>query len=202
MSYPVQIEVTSPLRFDRIQLALRLVIAIALGWIGATAGWLGCALFLALPVIAAIAISTRGAPAYLHDVGPSVWRAVSWLLAFWAYMLLLVDRFPTGEPTAVQIQVRPDARPATGTALLRLVTSLPSALVLAILGCVSWVLFVIGAVTILIDQRVPTWILGFQRGMLGWQARLAAYHASLVDEYPPFSLEADPTQPGDHAHTA
>jgi hypothetical protein len=38
--------------------------------------------------------------------------------------------------------------------------------------------------------------------MLRWQARLAAYLASLVEEYPPFSFEADPAQPGDHAHTA
>jgi hypothetical protein len=202
MSYPVQIETTSPLRFDRVQLALRLVIAIAFGWLGVSAGWLGCALFLALPVIAAVVISTRSGQAYLDDTGPKVWRAVSWLLAFSAYMLLLVDRFPTGEPTGVQIQLRPEAHPATGTALLRLVTSLPSAFVLAILGCASSVLFVIGAVMILIDQQVPTWILGFQRGMLRWQARLAAYHASLVDEYPPFSFEADPAQPGDHAHTA
>lgn len=202
MTYPVQIEAASPLRFDRVQLALRLVIAIALGWVGISAGWLGCALFLALPVVAAVAISTRGAQAYLDDTGPKVWRVVSWLLAFSAYMLLLTDRFPAGEPTGVQIQIRPDGRPTTGSALLRLITSLPSGVVLALLGFVSSVLFVIGAVTILIDQQVPGWILGFQRGVLRWQARLAAYHASLVDEYPPFSFEADPAQPGDHAHTA
>jgi hypothetical protein len=202
MTYPVQIETTSPLRFDRVQLALRLVIAIALGWVGISAGWLGCALFLALPVIAAVVISTRGAQGYLDDTGPKLWRVVSWLLAFSAYMLLLTDRFPAGEPTGVQIQIRPDGLPTTGSALIRLITSLPSGLVLALLGFVSSVLFVIGAVTILVDQHVPAWILGFQRGVLRWQARLAAYHASLVDEYPPFSFEADPAQPGDHAHTA
>lgn len=202
MTYPVQVEAASPLRFDRVQLALRLVIAIALGWVGISAGWLGCALFLALPVVAAVAISTRGAQAYLDDTGPKVWRVVSWLLAFSAYMLLLTDRFPAGEPTGVQIQIRPEGRPTTSSALIRLITSLPSGLVLALLGFVSSVLFVIGAVTILIGQHVPGWILGFQRGMLRWQARLAAYHASLVDEYPPFSFEADPAQPGDRAHTA
>jgi hypothetical protein len=203
MTYPVQIEATSPLRYDRIQLALRLVIAIAAGWIGISAGWLACALFLALPAIAAVVISTRGAQAYLDDTGPKVWRVVSWLLAFSAYMLLLTDRFPAGEPTGVEIQIRPDGHPTTGSALLRLITSLPSGFVLALLGFVSSVLFVIGAVMILIEQRVPAWILGFQRGVLRWQARLAGYHASLVDEYPPFSFEANhPAQPGDHAHMA
>jgi hypothetical protein len=202
MTYPVQIEVISPARFDRVQLALRLVVAIALGWVGLSAGWLGCALFLALPVIAAVVISTRGAQAYLADAGPKLWRIVSWLLALSAYMLLLTDRFPAGEPTGVQIQIRPDGQPTTGSALLRLITSLPSGVVLALLGIVSSVLFVIGAVMILIDQQVPAGILGFQRGVLRWQARLAGYHASLVDDYPPFSFEADPAQPGDHAHTA
>lgn len=202
MTYPVQIEVISPARFDRVQLALRLAIALALGWVGVSAGWLGCALFLALPVIAAVVISTRGAQAYLADTGPKLWRIVSWLLALSAYMLLLTDRFPAGEPTGVQIQIRPDGQPTTSSALLRLITSLPSAVVLALLGFVSSVLFVIGAILVLIDERVPAGILGFQRGVLRWQARLAGYHASLVDDYPPFSFEADPAQPGDHAHTA
>jgi len=202
MSYPVQIDAASPLRFDRVQLALRLVIAIALGWVGISAGWLGCALFLALPVIAAVVISTRGAQAYLDDAGPRVWRIVTWLLAFSAYMLILTDRFPTGEPTGVQVQIRPDGHPTTSSALLRLIMSLPSGLVLALLGIVSSVLFVVAAVMVLIEERVPAGILGFQRGVLRWQARLAGYHASLVDEYPPFSFEADPAQPGDHAHMA
>jgi hypothetical protein len=202
MTYPVQVETASPLRFDRVQLALRLVIAIALGHVGISAGWPGCALFLALPVVAAVVISTRGAQTYVDDTGPKVWRVVSWLLAFSAYMLLITDRFPAGEPTGVQTQIRPDGRPTTSSALSRLITSLPSGFVLVLLGFVSSVLFVIGAVMILIDQQVPGWILGFQRGVLRWQARLFAYHASLVDEYPPFSFEADPAQPGDHAHTA
>jgi hypothetical protein len=197
MTYPVQVEVASPPTYDRVQVALRVVISLALGWVGVSAGWVGLALFLALPVIAAIAVSTRGPQAYLDDTAPRVWRVATWLLALSAYMLLLTDRFPAGEPTGVQVMLRPDGHPTTGSALLRLITSIPSGVVLAVLGFVSSVLFVIGAVIILIEQRVPAAILGFQRGVLRWQARLLAYHASLVDEYPPFSLEARPAQPGD-----
>jgi hypothetical protein len=202
MTYPVQLDVTSPARFDRVQLALRLVLSIALGWIGVSAGWLGCALFLALPVIAAVMISTRGAQTYLADTGPRLWQLIRWLLAFSAYMLLLIDRFPLGEPSGVEVQIRPEGQPTTSSALLRLITSLPSGLALLLLGVVSWVLVVVGAVMILIEQRVPAGILGFQRGVLRWKARLAGYHTSLVGDYPPFSLEAEPAQPGDHAHTA
>lgn len=200
MTYPVQIDVTSPLRFDRVQLALRAVVAIALGCVGVTAGWLSWLLFLTLPVIAAIAVSTRGARSYVDDLGPRLWRMLSWLLAFSAYMLLLVDRFPTGEPTGVTVEIRIDGQPTPGSALLRLITSIPSGFVLVLLGIVSWVLVIAGAVMILIERRVPAGILGFQRGILRWQARLLAYHASLVDEYPPFSFEAASLpRPGDRA---
>jgi len=54
-------------------------------------------------------------------------------------------------------------------------------------------------VTILIDGKVPRTILAFQRGMLRWNARLWAYHASMVDEYPPFAFEATDATPGDRA---
>ena len=202
MIYPVQLDVTSPPRFDRVQLALRVVLAIGLGWLGVTAGWLMCVLFLALPVIAAIAVSTRGPQAYVDDAGPRLWRPLGWLLAFSAYMLLLVDRFPVGEPTGVHIELQIDGHPTVGSALLRLLTSIPSGFVLAILGIVSSVLVMVGAVMILIECQVPHGILAFQRGMLRWQARLLAYHASLIDEYPPFSFEATPPHSGDHASMA
>jgi hypothetical protein len=200
MTYPVQLDVTSPPRFDRIQLLLRLAIAVALGWIGVSAGWLRCGLFLALPVIAAIIVSTRGARAYVDDIGPRLWRAIGWLLAFSAYMMLLVDRFPLGETPDVRIELRLTGQPTTGGALLRLILSIPSGLVLSVLGCVSFVVFVVGVVTILVQDTVPAGILTFQRGVLRWQARLLAYHASLVDEYPPFSFEDEAHgRPGDRA---
>ncbi len=199
MTYPVQLDVTSPPRFDRIQLLLRLALAIALGWIGITAGWIMCLLFLTLPVVAAIAVSTRGARAYIDDLGPQLWRAIGWLLALSAYMLLLVDRFPLGESSDVHLELRLTGQPTTGSAMLRLITSIPSGFVLGLLGIVSSVMFVVGAVTILVDNTVPASILAFLRGVLRWQARLVAYHASLVDEYPPFSFEEPHARPGDRA---
>ena len=201
MTYPVQLDVTSPPRFDRIQLALRLVIAIALGWVGATAGWLWCLLFFALPVIASVAISTRDPKYYVDEVGPTLWRALGWLLAFSAYMLLLTDRFPTGESADVHIEIQLDGHPTTGSALLRLILSIPSGAVLAILGIASSVLVVVSAVMILVERQIPAGIFAFQRGVLRWQARLLAYHASLVDEYPPFSFDDTHARPDNRAST-
>jgi hypothetical protein len=199
MTYPVQLDVASPPRFDRIQLLLRLALAIGLGWIGVTAGGLTCLLFLALPIVAAVVVSTRGQRVYIDGTGPGLWRAIGWLLSFSAYMLLLVDRFPLGESRDVHLELRLTGQPTTGSALLRLVLSIPSGFVLSLLGIVSSVFFVVGVVTILVDETVPAGILTFQRGVLRWQARLLAYHASLIDEYPPFSFDEPHAQPGDRA---
>lgn len=203
MTYPVQIDVTSPPRFDRIQLVLRLAISIALGWVASFTGWLPGLVFFVLPVFAATVVSTRGATAYTEDLGLRLWRVLRWLLAFSAYMMLLVDRFPAGDPAAepnrVRADLQVDARPTTASALLRLVTSIPSALVLCLLAFVSSVLTLVGAITVLIDNHVPARILAFQRGMLRWQARLVGYHASLVDEYPPFSFDDGDSRPPDRA---
>ena len=44
------------------------------------------------------------------------------------------------------------------------------------------------AAAVLLGAAIPASITGFQRGVLRWQARLVAYHASLVDHYPPIEL--------------
>jgi hypothetical protein len=189
--YPVQIDVISPDRFDRIQLLLRLVLACVLAWFGITAGWLVSLLYGTLPLVAAIAISSVGSQAYVHNFAPQLWRVLSWLLQLSAYMVLLVDRFPTSSDGQVQVNIRVTSRPTIGSALLRLVTSIPSGLVLCVLSLVSAMLWLVAAGLVLLGGPMPRSILAFQRGVLRWQGRLVAYHASLVDEYPPFSFESD-----------
>ena len=48
---------------------------------------------------------------------------------------------------------------------------------------------------ILIRKDYPDRLYSFQPGSLRWGARLLAYHASLVDEYPPFALDTKPVAP-------
>ena len=196
--YPVQLEVRSPDHFDRIQLVLRLVLMVVLGWFGATAGWLACLLYAALPLAAATIISSEGRDAYAGEVGPQLWRVLRWLLELSAYMMLLSDRFPTADGDSVRVDIRFTSRPTIGSALGRLVTSIPSALLLCVLLPISSVFCVVAIVFVLVGTPMPPAILAFQRGVLRWQARLVAYHASLVDEYPPFSFE---TNGGDRAAT-
>ncbi len=188
--YPVQIDVTSPLHFDRAQLLLRIGIAILLGWLGLTAGWLVCLLFGALPLIAAIAVSSER-DAYLKEVAPKIWRVLDWLLRLSAYMLLLVDRFPTDGAQGVVTEIRFTGQPTVGSALARLITSIPSGVFLMLLWCVSSVLWVVAALAVLFGLAMPRSLLAFQRGVLCWQARLVAYHASFVVEYPPWAFDTE-----------
>jgi hypothetical protein len=187
--YPVLLEVTSPRRFDRLQLLLRVLFAIVLGWVGITMGWVVCGLFFMLPIVAAISVSSTRLR-YFEDVAPELWRAIAWLLQLSAYMMLLVDRFPTGDDD-VRLKVTYSGRPTPASALLRLLTSIPSGVLLGALWFASSILWFWGALMILVTTTMPAWLLRFQRGVLRWQARLVAYHASFVDEYPPFSFDTD-----------
>jgi hypothetical protein len=190
-NYPVSVEVTSPPRFDRVQLLLRFALGIGLGWLGITAGWLVGVLFVVLPLIAAITISSVSGERYTAEIAPRMERALTWLLQLSAYMMLLVDRFPAGEDAPVRIGYRYTGRPTAGSALLRLLTSIPSGVVLCFLWFVSGVLWMVSAVTVLFAESVPGSILAYQRGVLRWNARLVAYHASFVEEYPPFTLDTE-----------
>lgn len=186
--YPVQLEVSSPARFDRIQLLLRIGLAIVLGWFGITAGWLVVVLYGTLPLIAAIAISSMGAR-YIAELAPRLWNVLAWLLRLSAYMALVTDRFPADNRDRVQIAIRFTGQPTVGSALSRLLMSIPSGIVLCALWLVSSILWLVAAICVLANGRMPASFLAYQRGVLRWQARLVAYHASLVDEYPPFSFD-------------
>ena len=191
MSYPVQLSIVRPGLYDRKQVLLRLLVGIGLGWLGLTSGTLLSMFYVFLPIIVGITISARSSAYYKTELAPKLWRGFEWLFAFSAYMLFATDRFPLDHGGNVRTEIRITSNPTLGSALLRFVTSLPSAVVLGLLGCVSGVFALFAMLTILIDRKVPAGILAFQEGVLRWQARLAAYHASLVDEYPPFSFEHD-----------
>jgi hypothetical protein len=191
---PVEVDIESPPRFERVRLVLRVAIALALGVLGITAGWLAFALYATLPVVAAIAISSWGADRFTREVAPRIWRVLAWLVQLSAFMLLLVDRFPTGEEHPVHARVTISGTPTTGSALLRLLTSIPSALALALIAMLSSVLWIVAAICVLLDRAIPHAILAYQRAVLRWQARLLAYHASLVPAYPPFAFDTGETE--------
>jgi hypothetical protein len=186
MSYPATFDVQPPKEFDKAQIALRILIIIFLGWL--VDAVLGFA-YLALPVVAAVLISQKGAEQYHAEAetGPTKW--LRYIMGFLSYIALTTDELPLDRPEQVNLKVQPTGSPTVGSALLRLILGIPHALVLGILGIVFGIMWLISVVSILLNGTQPDWASNFMRGYLRWTARFLAYMASLVDEYPPFSFE-------------
>ena len=156
MPYPVEFDVERPPVYDRAQVALRLVLSFLMAAVGCTLGWLFVMLYLGLPAFAAVVISQRGGRRYLDETGPAVVRFLRWVLAYHAYLALLTDRPPVAEAQlGVSFAVTPGGAPTLRTALLRLLTSIPAAFVLCLLGLVSALAWICGVVSVLAVRAVP-----------------------------------------------
>jgi hypothetical protein len=188
-NYPASFDVTHPEKFERPHLALRVVVLIILSVIGAT-GWILGLVYLVFPALAAVFISQKGSERFLAEDGPRMTGWLRWVLALYAYLGLLTDRFPSEKPEEiVRFEVQTGGSPTVGSALLRLIYSIPSAFVLGLLGIVAGVIWIIAAIMVLMQESYADGLYDFQRGVLRWEARLLAYHSSLVDQYPPFALD-------------
>lgn len=193
-SYPVAFDVQRPEKFERTQVALRILIFIVLS-ILSIAGAVFSLLYLAVPIYAAVLISQKGPEAYLSERGGPMLNILRWYLAIYAYLALLTDRFPTEKPEeAIRFDITPGGSPTVGSALLRLIMSIPSAFVLAILGILGFIVWIIAAISVLIQENYSEGLWNFQLALNRWQARLLGYHASLVDPYPPFAIDTGPEE--------
>lgn len=203
MAYPATFDIQPPKEFDKAQVVLRVAIVLVLSFLQIGNIVFGGA-YLIFPVLAAVMISQKGSEKYLAEAqeGPVKWLRT--VLMFYAYMALTTDKLQPEHPEQiVQFNVTPGGSPSVGQALLRIILGIPHAIVLAILGIVFAIVWLIAAVSILINGTQPQFCEDFIRGYLRWNARLLAYMASLVDEYPPFSFSdgetaapaASPTPP-------
>jgi len=196
-THPVRLRVETPAQLERAHVIIRLALLIALGAIGGSSlYWL---LYLALPALAALLISSKGPERYLAEDASRAVPVLRWLAAAYAYLWLLTDAVPSREPGGpVELEIDLDARPTVGSALLRLLYSLPPLVLLALLSIPACLLWVIGAIAILVRRRVPRVIADFFAMVLRYQFRLVAYHLSLFDRYPSFAEAplAPVTHPG------
>jgi hypothetical protein len=189
-SYGASFDIAPPQKFDRVHIAIRVLILLILTFALAFMEWHYVVVYLAIPVVAAILISQRGAERYLAEANVDMTKWLRYLLAFYAYMSLLTDRLPNEEPKeTLHFEVVTSGSPTAGSTLLRIILAIPSAIVLTLLGIVAAILMLYAAIMILIQETYPEGVYNFLRGVLRWEARLLAYMASLVDEYPPFALD-------------
>lgn len=190
--YPVHYHVERPEHFTRIQLLIRFVAFIALGMLGLSFGSVFLFAFIALPVFAASRLASRGdSDSYVKEDGPKVVRVIHWFAALSAWCGLVAERLPGGKPgELVELRIDDDAagEPHTSSAIGRVITGIPSALVLCVLGFIGSFVWLWAALSILVKNRVGPGAFNYLVGLQRWCIRLLAYQASLVDEYPPFSF--------------
>jgi hypothetical protein len=195
----VCIEVQSPIGYERAQLLVRLIVGCVVMSVLQSFGGLFGALYLLLPVVAAILIAQHTGAGYLERDSGWLSGVLEWVLGLYAYMLFVTDRFPLGRAErALHLQTTPSGAPTLIKALTRLVTSLPHIVLLLVFSILAGVASLVLAVSVLVQGSVPGAIVSFQRGLLEWAARVLVYHASLSEAYPRFSLGgpgAPPTTP-------
>jgi hypothetical protein len=187
--YPVSLAADMPDRFERVQVALRVLVCIGLGALQQSFGGLFGVLYLFLPIVAGILISRRGGAGFIAQDASWLTALLEWVVGLYAYVMFVSDRFPLDtRARPARLHVASEGTPSVGGALARLLTSLPHAVLLAVLGLACGVTSVIAGVAIVLSERYPAALWRFQRDVLAWSARVLAYHASLVTPYPPFSL--------------
>jgi hypothetical protein len=190
MAYPATFDVQMPKEFDKAQVVLRILIVVVLAFLQ-IGNIVFSGSYLILPIVAAVLISQKGPEKYLEDAqsGPVKW--LRYVMMFYAYMALATDKLQTEDPEEViQFNVTATGKPSVGNALMRLILAIPHAIVLFFLGIAFVVVWLIAAGSILVNGNQPGWTEAYIRSYLRWIARLLAYMASLVDEYPPFSLDS------------
>jgi hypothetical protein len=181
-NHPVQLEFTIPMRTARLHVVTRLALLVALGVIGTSA--MTWALYLGIPAVVALVISQTGGERYVTESSGPVVKVLRWFASAYGYLWMLTDVLPTTQGGPVELQVTPEGHPTMGSALSRLVTSLPALLVLAVLSAVAALLWIVAALVVLVRQRMPAGIARFIAVVLRFQFRLVAYHLSIVDRYP------------------
>jgi hypothetical protein len=188
---PVAFEIERPTVFDRGHVFLRIAVLVVIGWIVHPVGllWIG------LPVVAAVLIAQKGGQRYIDEDGPTVAHVLNWVLDLAAYVALLTDQLPSRDAHAVRFEVEPSGSPTTSSAVLRIVYAIPSVIVLAVLTWIGAIVWVIAMVLVFVNGNYPESWWHFLCGIVAWEARLIAYLASLVDSYPPFSLDPGRVSP-------
>jgi len=185
--YPVIVDVVAPANADRAQLALRFLTCLALGVFHQSLGGLFAGLYVLVPAVVGVLISRRSEGGLSELDRGRLLGALEWVLALYAYLLFVTDRFPLeAERRPLRVTVRSDSQPDLSSALLRLFNSLPYALWLLLLGILASLVALWTAISILIFREVPTGPAKFLRGYVERLARFFAYHASLVEAYPPW----------------
>jgi hypothetical protein len=119
----------------------------------------------------------------------------------YTYALFMREEYPpftfaltpadSGEEPRLRVDIQPQLTDRDRlTVGFRIILVIPHLLVLAVLGFVAWVLSVIAFFVVLFTGRWPEGMRTFVLNVTRWYLRVDAYFLLLVDDYPPFELDA------------
>jgi Domain of unknown function (DUF4389)/Protein of unknown function (DUF2510) len=109
-------------------------------------------------------------------------------LVHWVGSGSLGDSGSSGDSGLSHFNFRPPSTGANGL-LLRQIAALPHYIVLAILGIVTFVIWLVVQWVILFRGSYPRSMFDLVAGITRWQIRVSGYVLGLSDRYPPFSFE-------------
>jgi hypothetical protein len=191
--HPVSLRLERSPYPERLHVLIRAVLLLAVCAVFARYPVAGI-LYLAVPALVALRIAQVGGDGYLRAEGPRLSRGLNWVTGAFAYLWLLTDALPTrqGQAGPVELHIEPTGQPTPGSALLRLLTSLPALLLLALLSAVVGLVWFVAAILVLVGRWMPAPLWEVMAFVLRFQTRLFAYHLSLVDRYPSFGESSSP----------
>jgi len=181
-AHPVSLRVERSDRVSRVQVLIRVLLAVAVTSFGLSSiFWL---LYLEVPAFVALAIRHRGREHYLSQVAPRLVAGLRWLAGAFAYLCLLTDALPSTGAGPVDLRVEIGSTATPGAALARLILALPALCLVAVLACGGAFAWLFTVAWTLATGRVPGLFADFFEMLVRTQLRLCAYHLCLVDRYP------------------
>lgn len=128
---------------------------------------------------------------------------LGWSARAYAWTFGLDDAYPpfeTDPQYSASFPVSYPEQPSKGWAVAGLLffpkalALIPHAIVLAFLGIGGFFALWFGYIVTALTGRYPEAIQDFLAGIMQWGLRVSAWFAGLTDQYPPFSLDARPTE--------
>jgi hypothetical protein len=102
---------------------------------------------------------------------------------------------PAGDAYPVRLDAQRQGEYNRFLPLVKWLLALPHYIVLAVLGIGAFFVILISFFAVLITGRYPRGMWDYMIGVHRWAWRVVAYVMLLTDDYPPFSLQSDPSYP-------
>jgi hypothetical protein len=208
--YAVDVAIGPPLRQNRWTVAFRAILALpALALVTVLAGsgdpasgvsqvsgQLGAVSLLAAAAVFGwfYAMARARMPRGLRDL---IAYALSYAAQFWAYLLLVTDRYPSSDPLTaigplptrsdpVWLEVRDELRRSRLTVFFRLVLAFPHLVWLSLWGVLALLAAIVSWIATMVAGTAPQWLHRFLSAYVRYQLQVGAYLYLVGNPFPGF----------------